>query len=112
MVFPGNGGLSAGASGAIFGLLGSLVYFGYHYRVYLGTVMKSQIIPLILLNLMVGFLSPGINNAAHIGGLIGGILMTMAVGVAYKSSTSEKINGWVLTIIYVSFLIYMGFIGL
>ena len=112
MVFPGNGGLSAGASGAIFGLLGSLVYFGYHYRVYLGTVMKSQIIPLIILNLVVGFLSPGINNAAHIGGLIGGVLMTMAVGVAYKSSSSEKVNGWILTLIYVSFLVYMGFIGL
>ena len=30
-------GISVGASGAIFGLLGSLLYFGYHYRVYLGT---------------------------------------------------------------------------
>lgn len=112
MVFPGNGGLSAGASGAIFGLLAALTYFGYHYRVYLGTVMRSQIIPLILLNLMIGFISPGINNAAHIGGLIGGFLITMALGVAYKSTTSEKTNGWILTIIYTCFLIYMGFIGM
>ena len=43
---------SVGASGAIFGLLGSLLYFGYHYRIYLGSVMKSQIIPMYLLMLV------------------------------------------------------------
>ncbi len=44
-------GISVGASGAIFGLLGSMLYFGYHYRLYLGNVLRAQIIPLILLNL-------------------------------------------------------------
>ena len=44
--------VSVGASGAIFGLLGALLYFGYHYRVYLGTVIKSQIIPVIIINLV------------------------------------------------------------
>lgn len=112
MVFPGNGGISAGASGAIFGLLGALVYFGYHYRVYLGTVMKSQIIPLIILNLGIGFIVSGINNAAHIGGLIGGVLMAMAVGVPYKSTKTEKVNGWILTAIFLGFMIYMGFVGI
>lgn len=101
--------VSAGASGAIFGLLGSLLYFGYHYRIYLGNVMKSQIIPIILLNLFIGFSIPGIDNAAHIGGLIGGTLITMALGIKYKSSNSEKINGWILTVILVSFLIYLVF---
>ncbi|HHW69282.1 MAG TPA: rhomboid family intramembrane serine protease, partial [Tenericutes bacterium] len=75
-----NSGISAGASGAIFGLLGSLVYFGYHYRVFIGGVIKSQIIPIILINLAIGFISTGIDNAAHIGGLIGGVLITKAVG--------------------------------
>lgn len=110
MVFSSN--MSVGASGAIFGLFGSLLYFGYHYRVYLGTVIKSQLIPLILLNLMIGFMVPNIDNAAHIGGLIGGMLMTVALGVKYKSSNFEKINGFVVMFIYVAFLIYMGFVGL
>ena len=84
---------SIGASGAIFGLMGSLLYFGYHYRVYLGTVIKSQIIPLIVVNLIIGFIFNGqIDNYAHIGGLISGIFITMAVGVKYKSSKSEIIN--------------------
>lgn len=109
MVFS-LGTVGAGASGAIFGLLGALLYFGYHYRVYLGGVMRSQIIPLIILNLMLGFMIPGIDNAAHIGGLIGGLLITMGLGIKYKSSQSEKINGWVLTTIFTSFLLYMAFI--
>lgn len=102
-------GISAGASGAIFGLLGSLLYFGYHYRVYLGNLVHSQIIPLIILNLAIGFVTPGIDNAAHIGGLIGGIFITMALGLKYKSKTSDKVNGAVLTTIFIAFLIYMGF---
>lgn len=101
--------ISAGASGAIFGLLGALLYFGYHYRVYLGNVMKSQIIPIVLLNLLIGFMLPGIDNSAHIGGLVGGTFMAMAVGVKYKSTTMDKVNGWIVSIIYVAFLIFMGF---
>ena len=92
MTFNGNIA-SIGASGAIFGLMGALLYFGYHYRVYLGNVLKSQIIPLILLNLFLGFLSSGVDNFAHIGGLLGGIVTTMALGVDGKSSTFEKVNG-------------------
>lgn len=100
---------SLGASGAIFGLLGSLVYFGYHYRVYLGTVIKSQIIPLILINLLIGFTIPGIDNSAHIGGLIGGVLATIATGVKYKSTNYEKINGFIVLMIYIIFLLFLAF---
>lgn len=109
MIFLNNGA-SVGASGAVFGLMGSLVYFGYHYRVYLGNVVTTQIIPLIAGNLMLGFLVSGIDNFAHVGGLIGGFLITIALGVKYKSKTSEKINGYILSIIYSAFLIYMAFI--
>ena len=101
--------VSVGASGAIFGLLGALLYFGYHYRVYLGTVIKSQIIPLIVINLLLGFMVPGIDNAAHIGGLIGGALIMIGVGVKYKSSNFERINGLIVSAIYIGFLIYMAF---
>lgn len=101
--------ISLGASGAIFGLLGSILYFGYHYRVYLSQAIKSQIIPIIVLNLFLGFILNGVDNAAHIGGLIGGVLVSMMAGVKYKSSTMEKVNGLILTIIFTLFLIYLGF---
>ena len=102
--------VSAGASGAIFGLLGSLIYFGYNYRVYLGNVLKTQIIPLLILNLSLGFFVGGVDNAAHIGGLIGGILATIAVGLKYKTSNFERINGAIILAIYIVFLGYMGFV--
>lgn len=101
---------SVGASGAIFGLMGSLVYFGYHYRVYLGNVVKSQIIPLILMNLGIGFLLPGVDNSAHIGGLIAGALITVALGVKNKSTSFEKVNGAVVTLLFLAFVIYMAFV--
>ena len=109
MIFGGNVA-SVGASGAIFGLMGALVYFGYHYRVYLGNVIKSQIIPLIILNLLLGFLIPGVDIFAHIGGLIGGTLITIALGIKDKSSTFEKVNGWIMSLIFLIFIIYMAFI--
>ena len=101
---------SIGASGAIFGLMGALLYFGYHYRVYLDSVVKSQIIPLIVLNLILGFTLSGIDNWAHIGGLVSGILATMAVGVKYKSTKFEMINGIILYLIYIGFIGYMVFV--
>ncbi len=109
MSFLGNG-WSVGASGAIFGLFGSLLYFGYHYRVYLGDALKSQIIPIILLNLFLGFAISGIDQFAHLGGLIGGVIISVAVGLKYKTSKSEQINGIVLSLMALVFLIYIAFI--
>lgn len=101
--------LSVGASGAIFGLLGSLLYFGYHYRLYLGDVLRRQIIPLIILNLLMGFMISGVDNAAHIGGLIGGYLSTMALGVKGKSKKKDMINGAITLTIYLVFMIFVLF---
>ena len=100
--------VSVGASGAIFGLLGSLLYFGYQYRLYLGSVMKTQIIPVIVINLIFGFTMSGIDNAAHIGGLIGGALIAMALGVQQKEDKELKLNGLVVSIIYIAFLVYIA----
>ncbi len=99
---------SIGASGAIFGIMGAMLYFGYHYRLYLGSVMMSQIVPLIILNLLLGFMIPNVDNYAHIGGLIGGLFAGMAVGVEGKSSKSDSINGIVVTLILLGFLTYVA----
>ena len=89
--------------------MGALLYFGYHYRVYLGNTLKSQIIPLIILNLGLGFAISGIDNFAHVGGLIGGLLITIALGVKYKSTKSEQINGIIMSFILFVFLILLAF---
>ena len=99
---------SVGASGAIFGLLGSLVYFGYHYRVYFGSVILQRIIPVIIINLGIGFMMSEIDNFAHIGGLIGGFLISKALGINSKDKKSDKINGIIMSIIYIAFLVVLG----
>lgn len=108
-VVNGFSGLSLGASGAIFGLMGTLVYFGYHYRLYLDNALKTQILPIILLNLMIGFMIPNIDNSAHIGGLVGGLFSTMALGIERKSTKQDTINGIICSIITLSFLCYLVF---
>ena len=106
----GGGVASIGASGAIFGLMGALCYFGYYYRIYLGNVVKTQLIPLIILNLSLGFMVSGVDNAAHIGGLIGGVIMTKALGIKDKSNNFDKFNGWIIVLIFTAFLAYMGLV--
>lgn len=100
---------SLGASGAIFGLMGSLLYFGYHYRLYLGSVLLGQIVPVIVINLVIGYITPSIDNAAHIGGLVGGLFISMALGVNKDDERSSKVNGIITSLILLLFLIYLVF---
>ena len=71
-----NGVVGAGASGAIFGCLGSLVSFFYVRKKILGKSGKQTLNGLIILalvNLAFGFVIPAVDNWAHIGGFIAGI---------------------------------------
>lgn len=67
---------SVGASGAIFGLIGALAVFYYASRAVLGQLARAQLgslITVLMINLFIGFSSPGIiDNVAHLGGLLGG----------------------------------------
>jgi rhomboid protease GluP len=78
---------SAGASGALFGLVGVLFVFGIKYRRELPEGFKrafgTGLLPVILLNLGIGFLARGIiDNAAHLGGLLSGAVLASVV--SYK----------------------------
>ena len=108
VILSSNNTVAAGASGAIFGLLGAMLYFGYHYRGYIGNSIISQIVPVVLINLFFGFITPGIGNAAHIGGLIGGYIISMAVGFDNDKDKS-KMHGIIISIILLVFLTYISF---
>ena len=107
LIFSSNNTISAGASGAIFGLLGSLIYFGYTYRGNIGNRIINQVIPVIILNLVIGFTTSGISNAAHIGGLIGGFIISYMFGLD-NNSKSRKISGIIITTIFTAFIIYLS----
>ena len=104
-----NDGISIGASGAIFGLLGALLYFGFHFRLYLSEALRTRIIPVIILNLIIGFAVPGIDVACHIGGLIGGFLSAMMVGIPDIDNKKDKVNGTILLLIFIGFMAYLIF---
>gem|GEM_PF-779810 len=73
--------LSAGASGAIFGLMGALLYFGSRRpRLFLRTIGRGVLFYLFL-NLLLGMVLPSVDHYGHLGGLVGGILVAGAVGL-------------------------------
>lgn len=69
--------ISAGASGAIFGLMGSLLYIVAVNRGRLGRLSGRGMLIMVALSLYFGLTSSGVDNSAHIGGLICGILITV-----------------------------------
>lgn len=99
--------VSVGASGAIFGLFGAMLYFGYKYRATLDGFLKSGIIPVIVINLLLGFMIPGIDVYGHIGGLLGGLVLSYAFGVVNKENKKDKINGLIIYVILVAVLFMM-----
>ncbi|MFT9597826.1 rhomboid family intramembrane serine protease [Mesobacillus sp.] len=66
--------LSAGASGAIFGCFGALLYFGVAKPRLFWRTLGLNILVVLGINLAFGFTIPGIDNAGHIGGLVGGFV--------------------------------------
>lgn len=100
--------LSAGASGAIFGLFGSLLYFGTEFRSTLDGILRSPIMPVIVVNLALGFIIPGIDIFAHIGGLVAGYLLSKILGVEGKKKKIQSINTLIIFTILVLFFGYMA----
>lgn len=72
---PGYPVVSAGASGAIFGVVGGLIYIVAVNRGRLEDLSSSQLTALALVSIYQGFTSTGVDNAAHVGGLITGIFL-------------------------------------
>jgi len=75
--------ISAGASGAIFGVSGISLIAGYRYRDRIPANFKSivgrGIVPFVVYNLAYGLLNKGIDNFAHLGGLITGAALAFLV---------------------------------
>lgn len=85
--FAFNDHLSAGASGAIFGLVGALGYFFARYRNLLGRAGRRQLVNIVVVavyNLAFGFLYPGVDNHGHLGGLVAGVALGWALCPDYR----------------------------
>lgn len=73
----GQNVVSAGASGAIFGLMGALFWVVIANRGRLGRLSGRGMLFMVALSLYFGFTGSGVDNIAHIGGLICGFLLAV-----------------------------------
>ncbi|MDY0405575.1 rhomboid family intramembrane serine protease [Virgibacillus sp. 179-BFC.A HS] len=100
--FAFNMNVSAGASGAIFGLFGALLCFGlYHRQIFLRTIGQN-IIFLLLINLIYGFFVPGVDVQAHIGGLATGFLAAMITQMPGRVKAFHQASASMLVLVLIS----------
>jgi len=90
---------SAGASGALFGLIGVLFVFGLKYRRELPEGLKrafgTGMLPTIIINLFIGYAARGfIDNAAHLGGLVSGMALALVVGYKRPGARGSVAITW------------------
>ncbi len=84
----GDSTFSVGASGAIFGLIGMNLAFFWLHREKMGEFGREKVsstISVIVINLILGATIPRIDNFAHIGGLISGTLLGLALAPRYRT---------------------------
>ncbi|RQW05966.1 rhomboid family intramembrane serine protease [candidate division KSB1 bacterium] len=96
-------GFTIGASGSIFGLLGALVYYGRKRGGVFGSAIYKQVGTWTIILLVFGFLMPGVNNLAHLGGFAGGLLSAMLLG--FHESKAENQNHRILAVVAVALTI-------
>jgi rhomboid protease GluP len=86
------GAYTVGASAAIFGLLGALVYYGRRAG---ASAVRGQAMSWALMMFIFGLLMPGVDNYAHGGGFAGGYL----AGALLDPLKPERINHLVLALV-------------
>lgn len=80
--------VSAGASGAVFAVMGAMIYVVLRKRGRVEDITTRQMFIMAALSLYFGFTSSGVDNAAHIGGLISGFLLAVLLYHPRKIRTS------------------------
>lgn len=84
--------ISAGASGAVFGLTGALFCLTLLNRGRAAGITRRGMLVMIGVSLYNGFASEGVDNMAHIGGLVFGFLITLLL--CFKKYRKSRSNTW------------------
>jgi rhomboid protease GluP len=107
--FAFNSQVSAGASGAIFGCFGALLYFGIVHRKLFLRTLGINVIVILIINLALGFIIPMIDNSAHIGGLIGGFLASSILHLPKHQLKKHQFVSLLVTVGSLCGLLLYGF---
>ena len=78
--------VSAGASGAIFGVVGALLYVVTANKGRLEDLSTRQLVIMIFFSLYLGYTSTGVDNTAHLSGLVIGIVLAI---ILYHRPTGD-----------------------
>jgi len=105
---------SAGASGALFGLVGVLFVFGIKFRRELPEGFKrafgTGMLPIIVINLFIGFVGRGfIDNAAHLGGLLSGAALAAVVEYRRPGERRGMAAAWRILQVLMLAIVLVGF---
>lgn len=73
----GDFAVSAGASGAVFAVMGAMIYVVIRNKGWLGDLSMRQILIMAGFSLYFGFTSNGVDNAAHVGGMAAGFILSV-----------------------------------
>lgn len=87
VVYNTDNTVSVGASGAVFGIVGAMVWLVLRNRGKLEGLTGTRMILFVLLSVYAGFVEQGIDNAAHITGLLAGFLLAMLLYRKPESKT-------------------------
>jgi membrane associated rhomboid family serine protease len=101
--------VSIGASGALFGLIGAMITYGYRNRRSIGDAVRNNFVRWAIYGLLFGFLMPGLDNAAHLGGLVAGMAFSLLVSDV-PSLTSPAIAFWKVLQVAVVLLVALSFV--
>src|SRR5699024_11056510 len=108
--FAFNTHIAAGASGALFGLFGALLYFGVIHKQLFYQTMGKSVIFILLINLVYGFIVRQIDLGAYVGGLIGGFIAAAITSLPYQNHSVKlhKVLGVISFLIMIVFLVSYG----
>lgn len=96
--FAFNDSVAAGASGALFGLFGALLFFGVNYKRLFFQTMGRNLILILAINLLLGFMIPQIDMGAHLGGLVTGFVAAAITSLPKKRHVLYQI---LFTLLYI-----------
>jgi len=102
LIAQGDLAVSGGASGAIFGVYGAFMVFLWRERSHINPSEFKWFfwgaVGFSIITIVLGLQITGIDNAAHIGGLLGGILAGVALARPFEAGASYPRRGrWLAT---------------
>jgi hypothetical protein len=86
-----------------------MITYGYRNRRSIGDAVRNNFVRWAIYGLLFGFLMPGLDNAAHLGGLVAGMAFSLLVSDV-PSLTSPAIAFWKVLQVVVVLLVALSFV--